>query len=44
MDDEIFTNQEIIEAPKGKKTGNVRFYTIEKIEKQSLKTLCSSLG
>ena len=32
-----------VEPPKGK-TGNVRFYTIVKIEKQSLKNLCSSLG
>ena len=30
-------------ATKGK-TGNVRFYAIQKIEKQSLKTICSLLG
>ena len=31
--------------PRGKKTTeNVRFYTIQKIEKQSSKTLFSSLG
>ena len=36
-------SRRIIEGPKGK-TRNVRLYTIEKIEKQSLKTLCSSLG
>ena len=33
----------VIEASNGK-TGNVRFYAIEKTEKQSLKTLCYSLG
>ena len=33
--------RKIFEAPKGK-TRNVSFYTIEKIEKQSLETLCSS--
>ena len=30
-------------SPHGKKTVNVRVYAIEKILKQSLKTLCSSL-
>ena len=35
----------LLEAPMGKALGNVRFfYTIEKLDTQSLKALCSSLG